>query len=236
MKKKEGRPEDPWKCVMNDCSNISSFPENSSRLINSQEGTLLSLHPIIPQIDRRPARTRLCSFVCFFERRKRESETAFCFIPLFYYFHNFFSFLGGGRFITVEESNSKTQTQKVEDDLSPPSAPLSSSFLFPSSSLVPLVLWKERKTERGGKWGRRRGWRETNRGEVLFGNVVKWMNKYGALCKERSGGQYYNICFSAIWRLIIAGVAHFSVSHCLIRTLWRQILPPESCYGDDWRF
>lgn len=72
---------------MNDCSNISSFPENSSRLINSQEGTLLSLHPIIPQIDRRPARTRLGSFVCFFERRKRESETAFCFIPLFYYFH-----------------------------------------------------------------------------------------------------------------------------------------------------
>lgn len=72
---------------MNDCSNISS---NSSRLINSQEGTLLSLHPIIPQTDRRPAPTRLGSFLgggYLFERRKRESETAFSFIPLFYYFH-----------------------------------------------------------------------------------------------------------------------------------------------------
>lgn len=37
MRMKAGTLEDPWKCVMNDCSDIFSFPENSSRLINSQE-------------------------------------------------------------------------------------------------------------------------------------------------------------------------------------------------------
>lgn len=45
----------------------------------------------------------------------------------------------------------------------PPFFPL---LLLPCS-LSLVLMWEERKTERGGKWGRRRGWRETNRGEML---------------------------------------------------------------------
>lgn len=144
-------------------------------------GRNTSLSPSHHPSDRPPSCPNEAGLFCLFFWKKKERKWngllfhSFILLLSFSCFCTvFFSFLGGGRFITVEESNSKTQTQKVEDDLSPPSAPLSSSFLFPSSSLVPLVLWKERKTERGGKWGRRRGWRETNRGEVLFGNVVKW--------------------------------------------------------------
>lgn len=66
----------------------------------------------------------------------------------------------------MEEGNSKTQTQKVEDDLSPPSAPLSSSFFPPSSSLVLSLLClcgkrerlrEEENEEGGGDEGKQTG-------------------------------------------------------------------------------
>lgn len=108
--------------------------------------TLLS--PSSQPSDGPPSWTDQTGFLFFVvERKKAESEMAFSFIPLFYYFH-FLVFvlsfsLGGRRFITMVENNNKTQTQKVEDDLSPPSAPLSPFF---SSILVPW--WKEWEREK----------------------------------------------------------------------------------------
>lgn len=144
MKMKEGRLEDPWKCVMNDCSNILCFPENSSRLINSWEEQRASLRfltlSIPSSLDRLLSARNSAPFFLLFLwiKKERESEMAFCFIFLFYYFHFLVFicfFLGGRRFITTEESNNKTQTQKVEDDLSLPSAPLSSSLSLSRGSV-----------------------------------------------------------------------------------------------------
>lgn len=93
MKMKEGRLEDPWKCVMNDCSNILCFPENSSRLINSWEEQRASLRfltlSIPSSLDRLLSARNSAPFFLLFLwiKKERESEMAFCFIFLFYYFH-----------------------------------------------------------------------------------------------------------------------------------------------------
>lgn len=78
MKMKEGRLEDPWKCVMNDCSNILCFPENSSRLINSWEEQRASLRfltlSIPSSLDRLLSARNSAPFFLLFLWIKKERE------------------------------------------------------------------------------------------------------------------------------------------------------------------
>lgn len=75
---------------MNDCSNIFSFPENSSRLINSQEEHF-SLHPLSPQMDRRPGPTRLT--FCFLWLKGKRQKVKWPSLSFLYFITFIFLFL-----------------------------------------------------------------------------------------------------------------------------------------------
>lgn len=153
---KEEGLQDPWKCETNDCSNISSFPENSARLINSQEEHFsLSILSALRWTAVLPDQTGFL-FFCGWKKKGRKWNGllfhSFILLLSFSCFCTLSFFLGGRRFITMVENNNKTRTQKTEDDLSPPSAPLSPFFLLHSCSLVERM--------RGKRWGGRRRWRK----------------------------------------------------------------------------
>lgn len=184
MKKKEGRTGGSLKVCDERLQQYFQLPW---KLFTAHKlpGRNTSLSPSHHPSDRPPSRPNeaglfLCFGVIFLkeerEKVKRPSLSFLYFITfifLFLYVFFFFSFLGGGRFITMEEGNSKTQTQKVEDDLSPPSAPLSSSFFPPPPPplffLSCAYVGREKDRER----------REMRKEEGMKGNkqgrnVVKW--------------------------------------------------------------
>lgn len=191
MKMKEGRLEDPWKCVMNDCSNIFQLPWKLFTAHKLPGRTVLSLSPSHHPSDRPPSCPNGGVFSLFFEKEKeRESEMAFRFIPLFYYFHFlvFVCFFSWRRAIH-HKGGEQQQKPKLRSGRMIYLFPLL-HFLppfFSSSLLLSLshVLERE-KTEGGSKWGRRRGWRGTNRRKLA--QIIS-----GASCRKKVA--VGNICF-----------------------------------------
>lgn len=157
---KEKRLKDPWRCVMNNCSNIFSFPENSSRLINCQEEQKTSLCSLTLSPSYHPPVPAQRGLFLFLDQEKRSPSISFF---LFYHFHfrldreeqqQNINSEGGGWFIA-----SLSLSLSV-------SAPLSSSVFL---SLC-QVFRKIKKTPQGGKeWGGGDEGREsTSQGELSF--------------------------------------------------------------------
>lgn len=171
---KEEGLEDPWKCEMNDCSNISSFPENSSWLINSQEEhfslsilSALRWTAVLPRL-------AFC-FLWLKEKRQKvkwPSLSFLYFITFIFLFSYSLFFLEGGDSSRWWRTTTKPELRRWRMIYL---LPLLHFLLFFSSILVPW--WKEWDRE---KMSGRRRWRETNRTEPLW--------KPSAVCKQSEGG------------------------------------------------